>query len=107
MRAYLPCGKGLYFWRDTVDPNKFQTVDKGWTGYVTGDNGDDFTVWRDDGWKVFYHKTRLTSITSDDNHIFTWSYDSVGAGASVSEDGQSILTIEPNVAGQVAAFVFK
>jgi YD repeat-containing protein len=103
MRAYLPCGKGLYFWRDTVDPNKFQTVDKGWTGYVTG---DDFTVWRDDGWKVLYHKSRLTSITSDDNHTFTWSYDGIGAGASVSEDGQTILTMEPNVAGQVAAFIF-
>jgi len=72
MRAYLPCGKGLYLWRDTIDPNKFNTPDKEWTGYL---NGDDFIVWRDDGWKVLYHKSRLASITSDDNHVFNWAYD--------------------------------
>jgi hypothetical protein len=105
MRAYLPCGKGLYFWRDTVDPNKFLTPDKEWTGYITGVDGEDFTVWRDDGWKVLYHKSRLTSITSDDKNTFTWSYDN-GGGATVSENGRSIITMEPNVAGRVAAFVF-
>jgi YD repeat-containing protein len=106
MRAYLPCGKGLYFWRDTVDHNKFKTVDQEWTGYLTGEGGEDFTVWRNDGWKVFYHKSRLTSIISDDKHTFTWTYDGLGGGSTVSENGQSLLTLERNGAGQVAALIF-
>ena len=104
MRAFLPCGKGLYLRRDLTDQNKFQTVDGVWTGYLMGDG--DFTVWRDDGWKLLYHQSRLTSLTTDDNHTFTWSYGGNGMPAGVSEDGQSVVTVEPNVAGQVAAFVF-
>jgi len=102
MRAFLPCGKGLYLRRNVVDPNKFQTVDGEWIGYL---NGDDFTIWRDDGWKLVYHQNRLSSLTSDENHIFTWSY-SNGMPSSVSEDNHEIITVEPNVAGQVAAFIF-
>jgi YD repeat-containing protein len=101
MVAYLPCGKWLYLRRDTVDPNKFQTLDHEWTGYLSG---DDFIIWREDGWKVRYHNNRLDSITSDDHHIFTWSYDDDGRD-SVNENGQAILTMERNVAGQIAAFV--
>jgi len=103
MRAYLPCGKGLYMWRDNVDPNKFKSVDQQWTGYLTG---DDYVVWRDDGWKVQYHKSRLSSITSDDGHVFTWTYDRSGFPQEVSENGQSLITLEPNAAGQIAALVF-
>ena len=102
MRAYLPCGKGLYLWRTANDPNKFQTPDKVWTGYATA---DDFTVSRDDGWKVIYRNGRLVSITSDDNHKFAWSYDGVGGG-NVAEDGKIILTMEPGSGGQIADFVF-
>jgi YD repeat-containing protein len=103
MRVYLPCGKALYFWRDAIDPNKFLTVDKAWTGYL---QGDDYTIWRDDGWKVLYHKSRLASITSDDNHTFIWSYGEGDIPSKVTEDGQTAITVETNVAGQVAAFVF-
>lgn len=104
MRAFLPCGKGLYLRRDSSEPNKFQTLDKEWAGWL---NGDDFTVWRDDGWKLLYHKGHLVSLITDDNHTFAWNYDQGGMPTSVSEDGQSIITIEPNIAGQVAAFIFK
>jgi YD repeat-containing protein len=103
MRAFLPCGKGLYMRRDNIDPNKFQTLDQVWSGYS---NGDDYTVWRDDGWKLIYHQGRLASITSDDKHTFTWSYDQTGLPTGVSRDGQSLVTVEPNIAGQVAAFIF-
>ena len=58
------------------------------------------------GGRCLYHKSLLTSITSDDNHTFTWSYDDTGNGASVSENGETILTMEPNAARQVAAFIF-
>jgi YD repeat-containing protein len=102
MRAYLPCGKGLYMWRSNLDPNKFRSVDDQWTGYL---KGDDYVVWRDDGWKVQYHKSRLSSITSDDGHLFTWIYDRSGFPQSVSEDGQSLITVEPNAAGQMGAVV--
>ena len=101
MRAFLPCGKGLYLRRDTVDPNKFATLDQEWTGYL---NGDDFTVWRDDGWTMLYHKGQLSSITTDQNHVFTWSY-GTGNLASVSRDGQAVITVEPNAAGQAAALM--
>jgi len=103
MRAYLPCGKGLYLWRDDVDSHKFQTPDKEWTGYVTG---NDFIVWRNDGWKILYHDSRLTSITSDEKRTFTWNYDIITGGAGITENGQSIIAMEPGTAGQVAAFIF-
>ena len=102
MRAFLPCGKGLYLRRNNVDPNKFQTLDQAWTGYL---NGDDFVMWRDDGWKLLYHKGHLASLVTDDNHTFTWNNEN-GTPSGVSEDGRMIITIESNVAGQVAAFVF-
>ena len=102
MRAYLPCGKGLYLWRTASDPNKFQTPDRVWTGYATE---DDFTVSRADGWKVAYHQGRLVSIVSDDGHKFTWSYDAAGGG-SVEQDGKPVITMEPGPGGQVADFVF-
>src|ERR1700722_11303316 len=103
MQTYLPCGKVLYFWRDNTDPNKFQSVDKEWSGYL---QGDDFITWRDDGWKLLYHKSRLTSLVTDDNHTFSWNYDQGGLPTGISEDGHSAITVEPNIAGQVAAFNF-
>jgi YD repeat-containing protein len=104
MRAYLPCGKGLYFWRDTVDPTKFQSVDKEWTGAL---KGDDFTIWRDDGWTTVYHQGRLSSITTDERHVFTWDYDgNTHMATGISEDGKSLVTVEPNQQGLVDAIVF-
>jgi len=90
-------------WRDTVDPNKFQTVDQQWSGYLT--DNQNFIVWRDDGWKLLYHDHRLTSLVTDNNHTFTWDYDQSGMPASVSEDGQALVAVESNSAGQVAALV--
>jgi YD repeat-containing protein len=104
MRAFLPCGKGLYLRRDLVDQNKFRTVDLVWTGYLIGDG--DFVVWRDDGWKILYHKSRLASITTDEGHTFTWSYDINNLPTGVSEDGKSLVSVEPNSEGQIASFVF-
>jgi YD repeat-containing protein len=105
MRAYLPCGKGLYFWKDQVDPTKFQTVDKEWTGALSANN--DFTVWRDDGWTILYHQGRLTTITTDEHHVFTWDYDGNSHMATgISEDGKSLITVEPNQQGLVDALVF-
>ena len=98
MRAFLPCGKGLYLRRDSVDQNKFQTVDQVWTGSLSLD-GEDFTIWRDDGWKLLYHNSRLTSLTTDDNHTFTWSYDN-GMPTGVTEDGKSVITVEPGADGK-------
>ncbi len=106
MRAYLPCGKGLYMRRDNADSTKFKTLDGEWTGLLNGENGEDFTIWRSDGWKLRYHKGHLASLITDDNHTFTWSSDSGGMPTGVAEDGKSVITIEPNVAGQVAAFIF-
>jgi len=105
MRAYLPCGKGLYLRRDTVDLNKFQTLDGEWTGLVTN-NGDDFILKREDGWKLLYHKGRLTSLVTDDNHTFSWDLDRSGLPSGVSEDGHPLITLEPNAAGQIAALIF-
>jgi len=106
MRAYLPCGKGLYFWKDRVDPNKFQTPDKEWTGYLKHDGGDDFIVWRDDGWTILYHDGRLTSITTDEHHVFTWDYDgNTHMATGISEDGKSLVTVEPNQQGLLDAIV--
>jgi len=104
MRAYLPCGKGLYLWKDIVDPNKFQTPDKEWTGYLK--DGGDFIVWRDDGWTILYRKGRLTSITTDERHVFTWDYDdNTHMATKISKDGQSLVTVEPNQQGLVDAIV--
>jgi YD repeat-containing protein len=105
MRAYLPCGKGLYFWKDPVDPTKFQTVDKEWTGALSANN--DFTVWRNDGWTILYHQGRLTTITTDEHHVFTWDYDgNTHMATGISEDGQSLVSVEPNQQGLVGALVF-
>lgn len=107
MRAFLPCGKGLYLRRDNLDPTKFQTVDQEWTGALSGDNGDNFTIWRDDGWKILYHQGRLTSITNDEHHLFTWNYDGNSHMATgISEDGKSLVTVEPNQQGLVDAIIF-
>ena len=104
MRAYLPCGKGLYFWKDSVDPTKFQTPDKEWTGALNS-NGD-FTAWRDDAWTIFYHQGRLTSIKTDEHHVFTWDYDgNTHMATGISEDGQSLVTVEPNQQGLLDAVV--
>jgi len=103
MRTYFPCGKTLYFWRDNLDPNKFESLNGEWSGYLQGDN---FIVWRDDGWKVLYKKSRLTSLSTDDNHTFVWSYDDAGMPISITRDGQTMITVERNAAGQAAAFNF-
>jgi YD repeat-containing protein len=103
MRAFLPCGKGLYLRRDTTDPTKFQTLDGDWTGLLSG---DDFTIWRDDGWKLSYHKGRLTSLVTDDSHVYEWSYSQLGMPENVSENGQVLISVEPNASGQVEAIIF-
>ena len=102
MKASLPCGKALYLWRDHDDPNKFQTPDKEWTGYL---RGDDFTVSREDGWKVSYQNGRLSSVVSDGDGKFNWVYDATGGG-SVEHDGKSIIATEPGAAGRIVGFTF-
>jgi YD repeat-containing protein len=103
MRVNLPCGKTLYFWGAQSDPTKFQTVDQRWTGSVYGDN---FTFWRDDGWKLTYCKSRLSSLITDDGHLFTWDYSASGMPQDVSKDGNHIISVEPNEDGTVRGFVF-
>jgi hypothetical protein len=102
MKINLPCGKTLYMWRTTLDANKFESVDKEWTGYLTG---DDFIIWRDDGWKVLYHKNKLSSITTDDGHIFSWTYNLSGLPEAIVENGQTLISVETNAAGQVTAII--
>jgi YD repeat-containing protein len=102
MRASLPCGKVIYFWQDPVDPNKFQSVDKEWTGVITGKQ---FTVSRDDGWTIVYDGGRLSSITTDDHHVFTWIY-SGSIPVAVNKDGSSVITVEPGVDGGIKAIDF-
>lgn len=103
MRASLPCGKVIYFWQDPVDPNKFQSVDKEWTGVITGKQ---FTVSRDDGWTIVYDGGRLSSITTDDHHVFTWIY-SGSIPVAVNKDGSSVITVEPGVDGGIKAIDFE
>lgn len=103
MRAFLPCGKGLYLRRNTADPKQFQTVDGEWKGLL---DGDDFSIARDDGWKVSYHQGRLASIDTDDHHTFEWSYNDQGIATGVSRDGQTMIAVETDINGKLSGFSF-
>jgi YD repeat-containing protein len=105
MRADLPCGKVLYFWGDTADETRFQTVDKEWTGSVV--EGGGFIFWRDDGWKLTYRQSRLSELVTDDKHVFSWDYAANGMAEDVKEDGYIVIEIDPNGEGQADDFVFK
>ena len=99
MRAGLPCGKTIYFWQDFSDPQKYQTVDKTWTGLAT-DN--EFTFWRGDGWKLTYRDGRLSSLVTDDRHTYTWNY-SGSLLTSIARDGLEVLNVQLGVGGTIRA----
>ena len=103
MRALLPCGKELYLRRDTIDSNKFQTLDGQWTGWLAG---NDFIVWREDGWKLTYHQSRLITIQTDNNHEFEWTYDDRGISTGVSKDGQPTINVQSDLNGHISVFTF-
>lgn len=99
MRAGLPCGKTIYFWQDFSDPQKYQTVDKTWTGLATD---HEFTFWRGDGWKLTYRDGRLSSLVTDDRHTYTWNY-SGSLLTSIARDGLEVLNIQLGVGGSIRA----
>jgi YD repeat-containing protein len=104
MEAFLPCGKRLYLRRDTMDPTRFQSPDQEWTGLL---DGDDFVIWRDDGWKVTYRQNRLAEIQNDSNHTFEWSYNDQGVPTGVSEDGQPGIGVETDINGKLSGFTYQ
>jgi hypothetical protein len=103
MRIILPCGKGLYMKRDDLDSTKFKTLDQEWTGYR---DENTFIMWRDDGWKLIYHKSRLVSITTDANQTFSWTYNDAGIPLDISHDNHPVLEVETTSAGQLNAITF-
>lgn len=102
MLVNLPCGKKLYLWRSAADPTQFLSPDKEWFGKLDGDN---FDVWRNDGWKLHYFQGKLLSLTTDENRVFTWTYNN-DLPASLNENGKALVAVEPNNEGRVSAFIF-
>lgn len=69
MRAELLCGKIMYLRRDKADPNKFQSLDKEWTGAISGDK---ITISRADGWELHYMKGAIQQLRTDTGRVLTW-----------------------------------
>jgi YD repeat-containing protein len=97
MKAGLPCGKSIYFWQVANDANKYQSVDKEWSGEV---KGGDFTFRRSDGWEIGYRQGKLSSITCDDRHTYRWSYNG-NRLSSIERDGMTVISIGSGSDGQL------
>jgi YD repeat-containing protein len=79
----LLCGKTLYLRRDATTPNKFQTLDKEWTGVM---DGDQITISRADGWELQYVQGKLRQLKTDKGRRLTWVYNG-GLATEIREDG--------------------
>jgi YD repeat-containing protein len=63
-------------------------------------------VWRDDGWTIVYHLGQLSSIRTDEGHVFNWDYDSgTHMATGISKDGQPLVSVERNEQGFLGAVV--
>jgi hypothetical protein len=83
MQVMLLCGKTLYLRRDATTPNKFQTLDKEWTGVM---DGDQITISRADGWELQYVQGKLRQLKTDKGRRLTWVYNG-GLATEIREDG--------------------
>ena len=102
MRTELLCGKVLYLHR-TPAAGQFATLSGEWKG-AQDSAADNFTVWRDDGWLLRYHKSHLVELKTDQGRDIQWKYDGDNL-VSLEERGGSALTVERDGAGTPTAFV--
>lgn len=70
MQANLLCGKSLFLRRDKNDFKRFYTLDKEWTGVVSG---EDIIISRADGWELRYHRGLVRQLKTDTGRTLTWA----------------------------------
>ncbi|MEM1159275.1 MAG: hypothetical protein AAGH72_13590, partial [Verrucomicrobiota bacterium] len=104
MRATLPCGKTMFLRRDQNQKNRFQTLDKEWTGIA---QEDQFVISRADGWQLHYTDGHLTELHTDTGRILQWVYRN-NLVAEIHEAGSSQdapFQVETTSSGGIKGFI--
>ena len=93
VKVTLLCSKTLFLKRVADDPATYLSLDGAWTGKVSG---EDFSVSREDGWDLQFHKKRVARLRTDSGLVIEWLRDGQGRLAAIREkdDPNSGMSLE-------------